>query len=109
MGKDLGKIAGSLKAEAATFSEAMNESLAEAEKVRRQPPFLAVSLPPFLAVSLSPSPISSCLSVSLTLPHPQSPLPSRTLSLPQPSGRVSVFSTLFDSFDSGLRHCLSAI
>jgi len=32
MGKDLGKIAGSLKAEAATFSEAMNESLAEAEK-----------------------------------------------------------------------------
>ena len=35
MGKDLGKIAGSLKAEAATFSDAMNESLAEAEKVCR--------------------------------------------------------------------------
>jgi len=32
LGKDLGKIAGSLKAEAATFSDAMNESLAEAEK-----------------------------------------------------------------------------
>jgi len=31
MGKDLGKLAGSLKAEASTFSEAMNESLAEAE------------------------------------------------------------------------------
>jgi len=31
MGKDLGKLAGSLKAEASTFSEAMNESLSEAE------------------------------------------------------------------------------
>ena len=33
MGKDLGKIAGSLKAEAATFSDAMNESLNEANTV----------------------------------------------------------------------------
>lgn len=32
MGKDLGKIAGSLKAEAQTFSSAMEESLAEAEQ-----------------------------------------------------------------------------
>mmetsp|Transcript_12360 Transcript_12360/g.19487 ORF Transcript_12360/g.19487 Transcript_12360/m.19487 type:complete len:168 (-) Transcript_12360:1911-2414(-) len=32
LGKDLGKVAGSLKKEAATFSEAMNESLGEAEK-----------------------------------------------------------------------------
>jgi Sec-independent protein translocase protein TatA len=32
MGKDLGKIAGSLKAEAQTFSSAMQESLEEAEK-----------------------------------------------------------------------------
>jgi len=32
MGKDLGKLAGSIKAEASTFSDAMNESLAEAEK-----------------------------------------------------------------------------
>lgn len=32
MGKDLGKIAGSLKAEAQTFSSAMEESLQEAEK-----------------------------------------------------------------------------
>ena len=33
MGKDLGKIAGSLKAEAQTFSSAMQESLNEAEQV----------------------------------------------------------------------------
>lgn len=32
MGKDLGKLAGSIKAEAATFSDAMNESLSEADK-----------------------------------------------------------------------------
>ncbi|EKX37265.1 hypothetical protein GUITHDRAFT_165510 [Guillardia theta CCMP2712] len=32
LGKDLGKIAGSLKAEAQTFSSAMQESLEEAEK-----------------------------------------------------------------------------
>ena len=31
LGKDLGKVAGSLKAEASTFSEAMNESLSEAK------------------------------------------------------------------------------
>ena len=72
MGKDLGKIAGSLKAEAATFSEAMNESLAEAEKVRGQADRLPVSLSPCLLqpsrpvtqspfVSLSPLALSSAL------------------------------------------------
>jgi len=55
MGKDLGKIAGSLKAEAATFSDAMNESLAEAEKVQPAP---HNSLAPFL-VALPPP--SSCM------------------------------------------------
>ena len=40
MGKDLGKIAGSLKAEAQTFSSAMQESLEEAEKV----PSLSLSI-----------------------------------------------------------------
>ena len=61
MGKDLGKIAGSLKAEAATFSEAMNESLAEAEKVRGRAGRLPVEL------SLS------ALSSSLCLPQPSCP------------------------------------
>lgn len=36
MGKDLGKIAGSLKAEAATFSDAMNESLNEANQAMEE-------------------------------------------------------------------------
>ena len=47
MGKDLGKIAGSLKAEAATFSDAMNESLNEANQV---PWMLSRHLKPLLHV-----------------------------------------------------------
>jgi len=88
MGKDLGKIAGSLKAEAATFSEAMNESLAEAEKVRGQADRLPVSLSLCLPVSFSPLVLSHSLPLS---PSALSPCLLRSL---EPLSFPSVLSSL---------------